>query len=141
VKCKAERDTVLEATWIFLAAIVFDFVIALRIRLLGIPLERNQGEYAHAGQLLLQGVLPYKLPYNIKFPEAYAACALFMALFRQNNRWHSSRLAFNQRGDHSANSHLPAQILAHSNYSWRVFDTSVRQLQFSAILIGSLPLW
>jgi hypothetical protein len=28
-----------------------------------------------------------------------------------------------------------------ADYSWRVFDTSARQRQFSVILIGSLPLW
>jgi len=48
MKCKAERDTVLEAAWIFLAVTVFGLVIAIRIRLLGIPLERDNGEYAYA---------------------------------------------------------------------------------------------
>ena len=61
----AERDRVLEAAWIFLAVIVFGLVI----RLLGIPLERDEGEYAYAGQLILQGIPPrYKLAYNMKFP-------------------------------------------------------------------------
>jgi len=64
----AERDRVLEAAWIFLAVIVFGLVIAIRIRLLGIPLERDEGEYAYAGQLMLQGIPPYKLAYNMKFP-------------------------------------------------------------------------
>ena len=79
----AERDRVLEAAWIFLAVIVFGFVIAIRIRLLGIPLERDEGEYAYAGQLMLQGIPPYKLAYNMKFPGTYAAYALIMALFGQ----------------------------------------------------------
>ena len=39
----------------------FTLVVAIRIRLLGIPLERDEGEYAYAGQLILQGVPPYKL--------------------------------------------------------------------------------
>jgi 4-amino-4-deoxy-L-arabinose transferase-like glycosyltransferase len=79
----AERDRVLEAAWIFLAVIVFGFVIAIRIRLLPIPLERDEGEYAYAGQLMLQGIPPYKLAYNMKFPGTYAAYALIMALFGQ----------------------------------------------------------
>lgn len=79
----AERDRVLEAAWIFLAVIVFGLVIAIRIRLLGIPLERDEGEYAYAGQLMLQGVPPYKLAYNMKFPGTYAAYAVIMALFGQ----------------------------------------------------------
>src|SRR5437867_12741554 len=79
----AERDRVLEAAWIFLAVIVLGLVIAIRIRLLGIPLERDEGEYAYAGQLMLQGIPPYKLAYNMKFPGTYEAYALIMALFGQ----------------------------------------------------------
>ena len=79
----AEGDRVLEAAWIFLAVIVVGLVIAIRIRLLGIPLERDEGEYAYAGQLMLQGIPPYKLAYNMKFPGTYAAYALIMALFGQ----------------------------------------------------------
>ena len=54
--------------WCLLAVIVFGLVLAIRIRLLGIPLERDEGEYAYAGQLMLQGIPPYKLAYNMKFP-------------------------------------------------------------------------
>ena len=52
----AGRDKTLGTAWIFLAIIVFGLVIAIRIRLLGIPLERDEGEYAYAGQLMLQGI-------------------------------------------------------------------------------------
>src|SRR5881409_3871880 len=79
----AEHDRVLGAAWIFLAVIVFGLVIAIRIRLLGIPLERDEGEYAYAGQLMSQGIPPYKLAYNMKFPGTYAAYALIMAIFGQ----------------------------------------------------------
>ena len=68
--------------WI-LAVIVFGLVIAIRIRLLGIPLERDEGEYAYAGQLILQGIPPYKLAYNMKFPGTYAAYAVIMSIFGQ----------------------------------------------------------
>src|ERR1043166_1340792 len=78
-----ERDRVLEAAWIFLALIVLGLVIAIRVRLLDIPLERDEGEYAYAGQLILQGIPPYKLAYNMKFPGTYAAYALIMAIFGQ----------------------------------------------------------
>ena len=69
--------------WWALATIVFALVIAIRIRLLGIPLERDEGEYAYAGQLILQGIPPYKLAYNMKFPGTYAAYALIMSIFGQ----------------------------------------------------------
>src|ERR1041385_4424165 len=79
----AARDSVLEAGWILLAVIIFVLVITIRIRLLAIPLERDEGEYAYAGQLMLQGIPPYKLAYNMKFPGTYAAYALVMAMFGQ----------------------------------------------------------
>jgi hypothetical protein len=44
--------------WWALAIIVFTLVIAIRFRLLAIPLERDEGEYAYAGQLILQGIPP-----------------------------------------------------------------------------------
>jgi hypothetical protein len=69
--------------WWALATIVFGLVIAIRIRLLGIPLERDEGEYAYAGQLILQGIPPYKLAYNMKFPGTYAAYALIMSMLGQ----------------------------------------------------------
>src|SRR6266542_5258615 len=60
-------------------------VIAIRIHLLAIPLERDEGEYAYAGQLMLQGIPPYQLAYNMKFPGVYAAYALIMAIFGQTS--------------------------------------------------------
>ena len=48
------------------------------------PLERDEGEYAYAGQMILQGVAPYKLVYNMKLPGTYAAYALIMAVFGQS---------------------------------------------------------
>jgi hypothetical protein len=53
------------------------------MRLLQIPLERDEGEFAYMGQLMLQGIPPYLLAYNMKFPGIYAAYALVMAIFGQ----------------------------------------------------------
>src|SRR5260370_22706332 len=69
--------------WCVIAVIIFGLVVAIRIRLLGIPLERDEGEYAYAGQLMLQGIPPYKLAYNMKFPGTYAAYAAIMSIFGQ----------------------------------------------------------
>ena len=76
-------DKALRVAWWTLAVIVFGVVLAIRIRLLGIPLERDEGEYAYAGQLMLQGIPPYKLAYNMKFPGTYAAYAVIMSIFGQ----------------------------------------------------------
>jgi 4-amino-4-deoxy-L-arabinose transferase-like glycosyltransferase len=55
----------------------------LRIHLIGAPLERDEGEYAYSGQLMLQGIPPYQLACNMKLPGTYAAYALIMAAFGQ----------------------------------------------------------
>ena len=73
----------LRIAWWVVFVLVLITVIGIRIRLLEIPLERDEGEYAYAGQLLLQGIPPYQLAYNMKFPGVYAAYALIMALFGQ----------------------------------------------------------
>jgi tetratricopeptide (TPR) repeat protein len=68
--------------WI-LVGLADAFAVAVRIRLLQIPLERDEGEFAYAGQLMLQGIPPYKLVYSMKFPGIYAAYAAIMAVFGQ----------------------------------------------------------
>ena len=63
--------------------VVLLVVAAARLRLLNFPLERDEGEYAYAGQLILQGIPPYELAYNMKFPGTYLAYAGIMAVFGQ----------------------------------------------------------
>ena len=67
------------------AALVIVLVIfaIVRIRLRNTPLERDEGEYAYAGHLMLQGEPPYHLAYNMKLPGTYAAYAVMMAAFGQ----------------------------------------------------------
>ena len=77
------HDRILQSAWVLLAVVVFGLAATIRIRLLGIPLERDEGEYAYAGQLILQGIPPYKLAYNMKFPGTYAAYAGIMSIFGQ----------------------------------------------------------
>lgn len=60
---------------------VLVIVAAARLRLLDFPLERDEGEYAYAGQLMLQGIPPYELACNMKFPGTYLAYAGIMAVF------------------------------------------------------------
>ena len=63
--------------------LILVFFGAVRWRLAGIPLERDEGEYAYAGQLLLQGIPPYQFAYNMKLPGTYAAYAAIMAVLGQ----------------------------------------------------------
>lgn len=62
---------------------VLVLIAVVRVRLADLPLERDEGEYAYAGQLILEGVPPYKLAYNMKFPGTYVAYALIMLVFGQ----------------------------------------------------------
>ncbi len=55
--------------------------VLLRIRLLDIPLERDEGEYAYIGKLLMEGIAPYKEAYNMKLPGTYFMYALIMSIF------------------------------------------------------------
>lgn len=67
-------------TWGAVACILL-FGAAVRFRLLDVPLERDEGEYAYAGQLLLEGVPPYRDLYTMKLPGTGALYALIMAVF------------------------------------------------------------
>jgi len=71
------------AAWIVLALAVM-FTAYVRVRLAEFPLERDEGEYAYAGQLILQGIPPYTLAYNMKLPGTYLAYAGLMAVFGQS---------------------------------------------------------
>jgi hypothetical protein len=66
---------------VLLSILVFFGVV--RWRLAGMPLERDEGEYAYAGQLLLQGIPPYEFAYNMKLPGTYGAYAVIMAVLGQ----------------------------------------------------------
>jgi hypothetical protein len=68
--------------WVALSLVIL-FVIVVRIRLLNIPLERDEGEFAYVGQLMLEGIAPYKMAYVIKLPGTAAVYALSMWLFGQ----------------------------------------------------------
>ena len=68
-----------------LPAVLVVVVLAALVRgpLLDVPLERDEGEYAYAGQLILHGVPPYEQVYNMKLPGIYALYALMLAVFGQ----------------------------------------------------------
>jgi 4-amino-4-deoxy-L-arabinose transferase-like glycosyltransferase len=76
------------ANWIACAVLVI--VVAttaiVRFRLRDMPLERDEGEYAYIGQLMLERVAPYRLAYSMKLPGIYAAYAAIIAVFGQTPR-------------------------------------------------------
>ena len=70
--------------WLTLAAIVILIAVYVRLRLLDLPLERDEGEFAYMGQLLLKGIPPYAGAYSLKLPGTFASYALMMELFGQS---------------------------------------------------------
>ena len=76
--------------------IVILFVGFIRYRLIGVPLERDEGEYGYAAQLILQGIPPYKSVYNMKLPGIYGAYALLLKIFGETHQGiHMGLLAIN----------------------------------------------
>jgi len=77
---RAAGRPALVAGWIAVGCIVLAAGL-IRARLLNVPFERDEGEYAYAGQLILAGVPPYTLLYTQKLPGTHLLYALAMALF------------------------------------------------------------
>ena len=71
--------------WLVLLVVLLLSAV-VRYGLLNVPLERDEGEYAYGGQLLLQGILPYEQIYNMKLPGIYVAYAGILAVFGQTHR-------------------------------------------------------
>jgi hypothetical protein len=69
--------------WMIIAIIVVLLCIYVRIRVLGVPLERDEGEYAYMSQLMLKGFPPYTHAYTMKLPGVSGIYALFMSIFGQ----------------------------------------------------------
>jgi len=77
---KAPRRFSRRVIWLALALVLISD-IAMRWRLRECPLERDEGEYAYLGQLILEGTAPYAIAGNHKFPGSYLAYAAIMKLF------------------------------------------------------------
>ncbi|HUU40207.1 MAG TPA: glycosyltransferase family 39 protein, partial [Desulfatiglandales bacterium] len=71
-----------ETFWSWAVILIIVCVTAcIRIHLLQVPLERDEGEYAYIGQLLLQGIPPFAEAYSMKMPGIYAAYAVILTIF------------------------------------------------------------
>ncbi|MCZ6464198.1 MAG: glycosyltransferase family 39 protein [Proteobacteria bacterium] len=67
-------------------ALVLVLAAGARWRLLDVPLERDEGEYAYAAQLILRGVPPYEHVYSMKPPGTVVAYAAVLAAFGETAR-------------------------------------------------------
>lgn len=72
--------------YLLLLGIVVFTVSVVRWRLSPMPLERDEGEYAYFGHLILQGTAPYQDAYNMKLPGIYYMYAFLMAIFGETHK-------------------------------------------------------
>ncbi|SFI80461.1 ArnT family glycosyltransferase [Planctomicrobium piriforme] len=59
-------------------------VVFARLRLLDLPLERDEGEYAYGAQLLRHGGMLYRDLHSMKWPGIYAAYAAILGVGGEN---------------------------------------------------------
>ncbi len=71
--------------WILTGLVVLA-VLVIRWRFVNMPLERDEGECAYFGHLILNGITPYTEAYNMKLPGTYYMYALIMGLFGESIR-------------------------------------------------------
>jgi len=72
------------------------FVVFVRINLLGIPFERDEGAYQYFGQLVLEGKKPYLDFYEMKPPGIFYSYALLNWIFGSSvERAHAAFLFLN----------------------------------------------
>ena len=57
----------------------------VRLRIAALPLERDEGEYAYLGQLILRGEWPYLAAHNMKLPGVYYAYAAILSVFGETD--------------------------------------------------------
>lgn len=57
----------------------------LRLRLAGMPLERDEGEYAYFAQLVLRGEWPYVAAHHMKLPGVYYVYAAILSLLGETD--------------------------------------------------------
>jgi hypothetical protein len=57
----------------------------VRLRIAALPLERDEGEYAYLGQLILRGEWPYVAAHNMKLPGVYYAYAAILSVLGETD--------------------------------------------------------
>ncbi|HEY7388932.1 MAG TPA: glycosyltransferase family 39 protein, partial [Bryobacteraceae bacterium] len=70
--------------WLVLLLVILGTAL-LRWHLRSFPLERDEGEYAYAGQLMLHGIPPYTLLYTMKLPGTFFVYAVILLVFGQTS--------------------------------------------------------
>ena len=81
MKKRFQNFNLSEKTFFFISLLL---VVYVRLRFADAPFERDEGEYAYAGMMILKGELPYRDFYNMKLPGVYYSYAIIFKLFGQS---------------------------------------------------------
>jgi hypothetical protein len=83
--------------WCWMAlGLVIVCAAVIRGRLAGIPLERDEGEYAYIAQQMLKGVAPYASAYSMKLPGIDVVYTAILAVLGQTDKAiHAGLAVFN----------------------------------------------
>ncbi|MBA4313091.1 MAG: hypothetical protein C0417_10730 [Chlorobiaceae bacterium] len=73
-----------EQTWLIYILLIVLFTIAVRYRLIDIPLERDERGFAYCAQLILHGIPPYTEAYDYNPPGLYFLYASAITIFGSN---------------------------------------------------------
>jgi 4-amino-4-deoxy-L-arabinose transferase-like glycosyltransferase len=82
----AAQSAIPHKVYYIILVIVILIISGLRYRILDVPLERDEGEFAYIGKLILEGIPPFKEAYDQKLPGVYTMYAIIMALFGETSR-------------------------------------------------------
>ena len=67
-------------TYVILAIIVA-FSLSMRVRMLDMPLDRDEGEYAYTASIMLDGGKPYRDVYTMRLPGIFLTYMAILAIF------------------------------------------------------------
>jgi hypothetical protein len=71
--------------YLIFIGVAIAIISIIRYRLVTIPFERDEGEYAYIGSLLMHGVAPFKDAYSMKLPGTPFMYAVLMLIFGHSN--------------------------------------------------------
>ncbi len=71
--------------WVALGVVILCTSL-IRLHLLNIPLERDEGEYAYIARLMQRGMTPFNEAYTMKLPGTSAMYAILMTIFGDSNK-------------------------------------------------------
>ena len=78
---KAKVKTSKGQPWLIYIMLIVLLTIAVRYRLIDVPLERDEGGFAYCAQLILHGIPPYTVAYDYKPPGLYFLYASSITIF------------------------------------------------------------